>query len=154
MASINSTRFAWVLILSIVVFLATGDSLRFGSWWWPKTTGKIDKLDPHSLRSVGGGKYSWYRQKPCLEIYYHFRVDGNDYKDTDQLDIAPEAEILKQSKVYPPGSSIEVYYNPKNPKQSMLFPAQRLRVVLVLGVVTAIALVFTLCQCFRRKPLS
>ena len=112
---------------------------------WPSVEGEIA-----GARLVQG--YDEYRSTEYLYVAYRYRVAGKPYRN-DRVRFGPQ--VLPSSAVpaldpdpnskasqalailYPRGQKIRVYYNPRNPADSVLHPSPNLFVwcILILAIV-------------------
>lgn len=140
----------------IMLFLARIFLLGLKGKSWPNTYGKITQSQITKVkRSETGSVFSHYR----TVIQYEYIVDDVSYK-SQTLSFPDQAwQILnrglrsrqsakKLQTKYPINQSIEVYYNPKNPKQSILEPTiadknliLTLIIILVMGLFFAAMLI-------------
>lgn len=89
---------------------------------WPVSRGIISKSSVRKRNSSGGSGMSY-----SFEVEYEFQVDGSSfvgstysYKITTNSANSKGATALVEQ--YPLNSEIDVYYNPVNPKESVLLP--------------------------------
>ncbi len=106
---------------------------------WPKAKGRIIKSKVSEFRTP---KSKIRIARLCLELDYLYMV-GKDILEGHRLDtgwrcFASEDHIKEIVKKYPVGKEVEVYYNPQNPKRSLLEPGLNWSVFLMsgLGVIT------------------
>jgi hypothetical protein len=137
------------LIIALLLLRAglRGRRLAAASKTWPSTTGKVLSSEVEARRSSsshGGYTTSYY---PV--IFYEYQVDGQIQR-SNTLVLGGEiggAVSRAQQKVmaYPPGSSVQVFYNPANPQQATLEQGRSLSGILVwVAVLIIVGLVCTL----------
>ncbi len=118
---------------------------------WPSTAGKIVSRTVFQIPRVGGSRTSRTREGYRAQILYEYAVGGLDYTATRRVfsdeSIAyssPEraAAVLDD---YPSGRTVQVYYDPTNPRTAVLEPGRIGPVlsVLVAGVVCLVLTLFT-----------
>jgi hypothetical protein len=62
------------------------------------------------------------RTSPCFRVYYEYQVDGERLRGSRSLGPWSRDTAQKWVQAYPPGSGVRVYYNPRNPKRSTVWP--------------------------------
>lgn len=109
-----------VLLLTIMMIVFGAVRLFQGlkSLNWKTTTGKVLE-NTIEERGYPGGFFA-----PVL--FYQYTVDGNTYQSAKYSFgfnvFSNSASVEEKLKQYPIGSEITVYYNPLNPKISVLNP--------------------------------
>ena len=98
--------------------------ITFHNFWlshqaehWPSIEGVVTASSVYGTPGKGRGAHP--------EIHYQFQVEGQSYEG-DKLDFGghnnygenPQPFIAQ----YPTGTAIKIYYDPKNPNHSVLFP--------------------------------
>ncbi len=152
------TQMLWI-ILEIIAVLAFGalayqtliypkkrwqqseESLK-----WPSTPGTVVASYIKRHDRSGGGSYE------TPHISYEYTVAGKHYKSTrfsfDDLEklAVTESQLKTILANYPKGKALTVYYDPQNPRSSILFPKvtrpQVMRTYSIAGVVFSLAGIF------------
>ena len=129
---------------------------EMGSANWPATPGTI--METNLVHAYSARKFDGYL--PGLQ--YIYRVDGRTYVGS-RIDFHTQDHIYAKEYAqswlfkYPPGKAVRVYYNPKDPRITILEPgiksAQRwlfyLGVIYIIGMSAAFAAVLNDMR--RRK---
>ena len=111
---------------------------------WPQAIGKVVESRVASRRVGTGSKVGGSRMANFPRVVFEYTVDGRVLRN-DQVNVTPhvaDADVEEVLDRYPLGTEVTVFYNPANPKESVLereWP--RWLGVGVLGLVGAIALV-------------
>ncbi len=86
---------------------------------WSLTHGKVVVSKIQS--EISGGKSMYF-----ADIHYDYTVDGKDYRNSG-VSVASEGtstsskrSVTRTIRKYPEDSEVKVYYNPKNPQESVL----------------------------------
>ena len=85
---------------------------------WPTTTGIVNSAEVKKVASKGSSQYA-----PI--IAYSFQIDNEEYTSEKYSSTTARGasqwakDIVDQ---YPANSEVNVFYNPENPKQSVLVP--------------------------------
>jgi len=107
-----------------------GLQLRRASRSWPKTTGTMLKWD--YTESFGGGGSRFHHNLSCL---YKYTVNGTEYtSDRITFFALSDGNINNISDNYRAGSPCKVFYDPADPKNSVLMRGWSSG-MLVLGIV-------------------
>jgi hypothetical protein len=124
-----------LLFVAILIFMGY-------QWWshhqernasinWPSTEGKITKAylkeiqhtnDRDDKGWIGRSTYTDYE----VRINYEYEVDGRFYNG-DRIEVtnpsySTESKAMQALAEYKEGKKVTVYYNPKNPRHSVLHP--------------------------------
>jgi len=130
----GSQKLVFLLLLGIGLFgwevYSAAKSNEASSW--PSTTATITQSEIKKVRKSrrrrGRRRSSWSRE---LHVQYDYYVQGQSYNNnrvafgnsvSNALDSIGRPNVVDQ---YPKGKSVTVYYNPDNPKDSVLEPFQR-----------------------------
>lgn len=138
------------VVVSLLGAIATlaGVRLTLLAWSmrrWAATQGEVRSSDALRFQEyrVGGG--AMYRP----EILYAFSVDGTEYTGVRRTLLTwqtsgsqPAEEVVAR---YPVGKKVTVYYDPRNPRESILIRESALPSAIL---VTAVGLLF--CGLFAR----
>ena len=87
---------------------------------WPRASGKIlsSGVRTEHVRRRRGGSTTHY-----FDVRYAYEVQGTDY-ESDNFHVGADnisaRDIPRVQAAYPVGASVQVYYNPANPKESAL----------------------------------
>lgn len=112
------------LIIALVFFLLWIRARRQVSVarGWPTTTGRVLSAEVEKRRShssTGGYSTSYY---PV--IHYEYQVNGKRYQNNrltiNEIGLGMYGRVQKKVDQYPPGSRVQVYYNPDDPYESVL----------------------------------
>jgi hypothetical protein len=131
------------LIIALLLLRAglRGRRLAAASKTWPATTGKVLSSEVEARRSsssTGGYNTSYYPM-----IFYEYQVDGQIHRSNTLIlggEVGgPVSRAQQKVMVYPPGSSVQVYYNPDNHQQATLEQGSSLSGILI-GVAVLIIL--------------
>ena len=115
---------------------------------WPTTTGEITRSAVDASADFTGNRryHSRIKYAYAIELLGDEQSASNDEYfigtrvGIDPMPPAPSRAIAQaQIEQYPKGSTVEVYYNPDNPKRSMLAP-QFLRSYLIMPIVGVLCL--------------
>lgn len=154
----GSQKLVFLLLLGIGLFgwevYSAAKSNEASSW--PSTTATITQSEIKKVRKSrrrrGRRRSSWSRE---LHVQYDYYVQGQSYNNnrvafgnsvSNALDSIGRPNVVDQ---YPKGKSVTVYYNPDNPKDSVLetelpFSAYIVMVVaLIMCTVSAVPLFAT-----------
>jgi hypothetical protein len=130
-----------------VLLVALGCFFWFGYHWyishdslkWPAHTGQISevKIETQSRRR---GTSSLYLPR----VFYHFVHDHVSYEGSELLNSSTSLQKAEQSaSMWQHGQRLQVYYNPRDPKQNSLHQGEQLEtdgllaglaVVVIIGV--------------------
>lgn len=151
LANPGSAEFVTVLIgigLVVVVFAIGCTGIVWQACRWPVTRGRIVSSGARSFQFSSGEGSSSTRYKP--NVAYTYEVNGQQYSGSkvnyDLLASGMSQSYAQQiAAKYKVGQEVTVYYNPKNPADSMLNPHARwhyfpwLVALCILGLAWAIA---------------
>jgi len=148
----STFAYAIIIILAIVSFISgcylyikSKDSMN-----WSKTNGFI--LDTKLYKSVDGGA-SPISYK--AQIKYSYTVEEKEYISKRiyfggfLLDSSP-SRSKKLLKKYPKGTTVDIYYNPLKPQQSVLQKGVHLDVILTF-ITVFLFMIFMLIFCYLHK---
>lgn len=86
---------------------------------WPHTQGLIMAVELWGLRNIGGTMQDVER----LTIKYSYEVNGQKYESTRiAFFTIIYPETLHFAQAHPVGSDLPVWFNPKNPAESVVIP--------------------------------
>ena len=130
-----------VSLLGAIMALA-GVRLTLLAWSmrrWPAAQGEVRSSDALRFQSVGAGQGARYRP----EILYAFSVGGKEYTGVRRTLLAWQTSGSQSAEEvvarYPVGKKVTVYYDPRNPRESILIRESALPSAIL---VTALGLVF------------
>ena len=117
-------------ILLLVVGVAGFGGLRVGKArikavaQWPSVSGQIVKSEV-STATVKTGRVT--RTQPIAETRYSYSVEGKTYESefrrvVPMLQMKAEGTPEEIVSRYPVGRNVEVYYNPRDPRDALLIP--------------------------------
>lgn len=144
-----------LIVLLVGFYLTVSSLLKISrgqkSKGWLQTSGEVQssKLKVHrGTNSDGVGTDSYYAQ-----VVYKYTVNGIQYR-SDRVFFGQDASTSKVSAKrrvaeYAPGNQVKVYYDPENPKVSVLEPGIHLGVFLLL----AFGIAFTCSGLFSAIPV-
>jgi Protein of unknown function (DUF3592) len=136
------------IIIALVLLRAglRGRRLAAASKTWPATTGKVLSSEVEARRSsssTGGYTTSYYPM-----IFYEYQVDGQIHRSNTLVlggEVGGPVSRAQQTVIaYPPGSSVQVYYNPENHQQATLEQGSSLSGILIwVAVLIIVGLICT-----------
>src|SRR5438105_2442035 len=105
-----------------VIMLALGAKLAevYQARHWLATTGTITKSKVRAHKGAADDEGHEYRSEPL--VAYEYQVAGRPYRGT-RVSFAERsggADLMPTLARYPIGKSVQVYYNPAKPAQSVL----------------------------------
>lgn len=117
---------------------------------WPMAVGKVLFATVDARRSRSGSGYS---TNYYPNVIYEYVVNGQRFQNNQmysgvQYGLGSYKRVEQKVAKYPPGSTVQVYYNPENPSQAVLeqsAPGSKILwfVVLFILVMVAISVAFT-----------
>jgi hypothetical protein len=147
---INELEPRWVILAACMLLpvgLAGGTLwIQWRNWrtrWWSETPGTIESaravardVQSTQFRTTGTGRNTEYvrdqstRTRNFADVSYSFSVGADTYRSKRVCVMGePDGSVASVLKRYPKGRVVTVYYNPKNPTESILErdPAVRIR---------------------------
>ena len=108
--------FAGVILLALGAKLAEVYQARH----WLATTGTITKSKVRTHKRAADDEGHEYRSEPL--VAYEYQVAGKSYRGTrvSFAESSGGADLMPTLARYPVGKSVQVYYNPAKPEQSVL----------------------------------
>lgn len=105
-------------IIAVLFFIGLGFNLQqqFASRLFKQTDGTITMSNRHALKDEDGRYYQ-------VDVRYTYSVDGKQYWNDRYSYFHTYAESSRNKSVvekYPRGKQVTVYYDPSNPKESVL----------------------------------
>jgi hypothetical protein len=89
---------------------------------WPSVTGQLTEVLLWGSRNLGGQ----IKEVEKLNVEYNYQINGQNYTGTlPAFYTVMYPETLEFADQYPVNSDIKIYYNPKNPSESVLIPGPR-----------------------------
>lgn len=98
---------------------------------WPKVEGSIrrSEVDVHYSMDEDGPSRDF-----SADIYYEYTVDGRDYGGATvkmgYSDVQGKGSSHQAVDEYPEGSTVDVYYDPDNPREAVLEPGIPLKTII------------------------
>ena len=141
------------------------NQLRLGSKssHWPAAEGRIisSRIFLSSHREIGGGKSGARSTTYSVQVRYSYEVDDQTFEGS-RLSYGEEghsnrSEAQKVLARYPQGKEVEVYYDPMDPKRSVLVRGPGMSwLVLVMGAMffvvgLPVSFIFGYCWLSSRK---
>ena len=89
---------------------------------WPSVTGQLTEVLLWGSRNLGGQ----IKEVEKLNVEYNYQINGQNYTGTlPAFYTVMYPETLEFANQHPVNSDIKIYYNPKNPSESVLIPGPR-----------------------------
>jgi hypothetical protein len=113
---------------------------------WPTTLGQVIHNSVAESFAASDGSVASYHP----EITYSYKVHGQDYESSRIMIGAVPSGSQKSARDvtvrFPPGASVTVYYNPADPKESILErKSKSASASLVIGIVFIVLSIVTFC---------
>ncbi|MBL1458310.1 MAG: DUF3592 domain-containing protein [Methylophaga sp.] len=89
---------------------------------WPSVNGQLTDVLLWGSRNIGGE----IKDVEKLNVEYNYQINGQNYTGTlPTFYTLMYPETLEFANQHPVNSDIKIYYNPKNPSESVLIPGPR-----------------------------
>ena len=89
---------------------------------WPSVNGQLTDVLLWGSRNTGGE----IKEVEKLNVEYNYQINGQNYTGTlPTFYTLMYPETLEFANQHPVNSDIKIYYNPKNPSESVLIPGPR-----------------------------
>jgi hypothetical protein len=97
---------------------------------WPKVIGEVTEVRKREYKSQSGSKRHYYEMKYTY-VVNHVTWEGNRYS----------FKAMHPDLVFSVGAATVIYYNPKNPKQSVIIPGISLNNFMFVGISIVITII-------------
>ncbi len=153
----GGTRIFIFLFMGLGLFALAMGTVRAKEAWmaksWPTAQGRIIQSRVSEARtSTGNIRIA----RLCLELDYLYLVGETAYEghrlNAGWRCFASDERIRQLLEKYPSGKAVRVYYNPDNPKQSMLEPGLDWSIYFLWGVgFVTVSLMWPLIRRKKRR---
>jgi hypothetical protein len=100
---------------------------------WPTTSGRVVSSVVHESQGTDGASDFYF------DVTYEYQVAERHLSGSSLLGPFFESDAEEWVQAYPPGSWVRVYYDPKTPKRSAVWPEVHSRIALSLLIVLFLA---------------
>lgn len=129
------------VVANLVYALLKARRRIVGAGNWPRVTGTVVTASVSAPKAAGGGEGA----TATVEVRYRYRVGDTDYEGKRIRFGSPARMAAMAADAiaarYPPGATIDVFYNPKTPSQAVLEPGNSSNVTALVAFLVVFAVI-------------